>query len=52
MLRRVLAAVLTGSLLVFGGAACDDAPEDKTQLDEDDRRLGPGDGKDEVGPGR
>lgn len=52
MRRRALAALLTGSLLVFGGVACDDAPEDNTELDEDDRRLGPGDGNDEVGPGR
>lgn len=43
---------MVGSLAVFGGTACDDAAEDPTQIDEDDNRLGPGDGNDETGPGR
>ena len=50
--RRALALLLTGSLAVFGVGACDDAPEDPTEIDEDDDRLGPGDGNDETGPGR
>ena len=50
--RRLVGLLLTGTLLAFGGAACDDASEDPTQIDEDDNRLGPGDGNDETGPGR
>ncbi len=50
-MRKVIAALLTSSVLVFGGVACDDnAASDK--IDEDDTNFGPGDGKDEVGPGR
>jgi hypothetical protein len=37
--------------MMFGAVACDDAPEDTT-TDEDDARTGPGDGTDEVRPGR
>lgn len=51
-MRRFLGLFMIGSIAVFGGAACDDAPEDPTQIDEDDNRLGPGDGNDETGPGR
>jgi hypothetical protein len=45
---------MAGSLLLLG-VACDDnekggAQSEKT--DEDDTRVGPGDGQDEVGPGR
>ena len=50
-MRKVIAALLTSSVLVFGGVACDDnTAADK--IDEDDTNFGPGDGKDEVGPGR
>ncbi len=51
-MRRLLAAVLVGSMAVAGGVACDDAPENQNQMDEDDGRTGPGDGVNEVGPGR
>ena len=44
--------MLTGSLLVFTGAACDDNTNDGAGIDEDDNRVGPGDGNDETGPGR
>jgi len=51
MMRRVIATLLTSSVLVFGGVACDDNnAQDK--IDEDDTNLGPGDGKNEVGPFR
>ncbi|HVF32072.1 MAG TPA: hypothetical protein VM933_03445 [Acidimicrobiales bacterium] len=43
---------MTGSLLLFAGAACDDNTEDPSQIDEDDTNFGPGDGNDETGPGR
>jgi hypothetical protein len=49
--RRVLGLALL-ACAVLGGAACDDASEDPTQIDEDDQRFGPGDGNDETGPGR
>jgi hypothetical protein len=55
MMRKVMAAALAGSMLVIGGAACDDnnsANTDKGIIDEDDTKVGPGDGKDETGPGR
>ena len=52
MMRKVMAALLAGSMLVIGGAACDDNTASKGKIDEDDTRLGPGDGKDETGPGR
>jgi len=50
-MRKVIAALLTSSVLIFGGVACDDnTASDK--IDEDDTNFGPGDGKNEVGPGR
>ena len=50
-MRKVLTALaVTG--LMFTGVACDDAPEDPNRIDEDDGRVGPGDGVDEPGPGR
>ena len=50
-MRKLLAAVVAGSVLVSGGIACDEnSSADK--IDEDDTNLGPGDGNDEVGPGR
>lgn len=54
-MRKFVAALLTGSMLLVGGAACDDNNDgqtDKGIIDEDDTNLGPGDGKDETGPGR
>ena len=51
-MRRFLGLLMIGSLAIFGGTACDDAPEDPTEIDEDDGRFGPGDGNDETGPGR
>ncbi len=50
-MRKVIAALLTSSVLIFGGVACDDNNA-SDKIDEDDTNLGPGDGKDEVGPGR
>lgn len=50
-MRKFVAALLATSVLTFGGVACDDnSGNDKS--DEDDTNLGPGDGKDETGPGR
>jgi len=49
-LRRKLAVLGLVVPLVFLGVACDDAPSDPTKIDEDDRRVGPGDGHDEIGP--
>jgi hypothetical protein len=50
--RKLIAAMMAGSML-FLGVACDDkSPEDTQQLDEVDSRPGPGDGSDETGPGR
>ena len=51
-MRRFVGIFLMASLSVFGVGACDDAPDDRTEIDEDDDRLGPGDGNDETGPGR
>jgi hypothetical protein len=51
-MRKVVAALLASSVLVFGGVACDDNNGRADKIDEDDTNLGPGDGKDEVGPGR
>lgn len=51
-MRKMLAAVLAGSMLLVGGVACDDNKAQDGSIDEDDSRLGPGDGEDEVGPGR
>jgi len=51
-MRKLLAALLVGSMAIAGGVACDDASEDPNKIDEDDGRVGPGDGKNETGPGR
>lgn len=50
-MRKALAALVAGSML-FVGVACDDNEGDGQGIDEDDSRIGPGDGEDEVGPGR
>ena len=50
-MKRLMAALLAGAM-VFGGVACDDNNADGQGIDEDDTRVGPGDGEDEVGPGR
>jgi hypothetical protein len=50
--RRLLPAVLTAAALAFGGVACDDNTPQADKIDEDDTNFGPGDGNDEVGPGR
>ena len=54
-MRKAIAALLTGSALVFGGIACDDNTNTGGEggvIDEDDTNVGPGDGEDETGPGR
>jgi hypothetical protein len=51
-MRKILAALLTSSILVFGGVACDDNNAAGNKIDEDDTNFGPGDGKDEFGPAR
>jgi hypothetical protein len=51
-MRKVLAAILAGSMFVVGVGACDDNKKAGQGIDEDDNRVGPGDGNDEVGPGR
>jgi len=51
-MRKLVAALLASSVLVFGGVACDDNNAAGDKIDEDDTNLGPGDGVDEVGPGR
>jgi hypothetical protein len=51
-LRKLIAALLASSVLVFGGVACDDNNGQADKIDEDDTNLGPGDGNNEVGPGR
>ncbi len=50
-LRKLVATLLASSVLIFGGVACDDNNA-SDKIDEDDTNLGPGDGKDEVGPFR
>lgn len=50
-MRKLLTTLLATSVLVFGGVACDDNSK-ADKIDEDDTNLGPGDGNDEVGPGR
>jgi hypothetical protein len=51
-MRKLMAALFATSLL-FGGVACDDNDNSaKNGIDEDDTNVGPGDGKDETGPGR
>jgi hypothetical protein len=55
MIRKIIVAAFAGSML-FGGIACDDNNDgnkaDKGIIDQDDTNVGPGDGKDEKGPGR
>jgi hypothetical protein len=51
VIRKLAAAILAGSMLV-AGVACDDNTTSKGKIDEDDTRVGPGDGKNEVGPAR
>ena len=51
-MRKLIAATMAASVLLFGGVACDDNNSDGQGIDEDDNRVGPGDGEDEVGPGR
>ena len=50
-MRKLLTTLLTSSVLILGGVACDDNSQ-ADKIDEDDTNLGPGDGKDEFGPGR
>ncbi len=50
-MRKLIAAFMASAILVFGGVACDDNNA-SDKIDEDDTNLGPGDGKDEVGPFR
>ena len=50
-MRKLLSTLLATSMLVFSGVACDDNSRSE-KIDEDDTNLGPGDGNDEVGPGR
>ena len=52
-MRKVIATLMAGSLLLLLGVACDDNEKGGAQnekMDEDDTRVGPGDGQDEVGP--
>ena len=50
-MRKAVATLLASAVLVLGAVSCDDnSASDK--IDEDDTNLGPGDGNDEVGPGR
>lgn len=51
MRRRLLATLMAGAM-IFGGVACDDNSSEDSSIDEDDPKLGPGDGEDEAGPGR
>lgn len=54
MIRKLMVAALAGSMLL-GGIACDDNNDGNTNkgiIDQDDTNVGPGDGKDEKGPGR
>ncbi len=51
-MRKFIAVLLTSSVLVFGGVACDDNTAQSDKVDEDDTNFGPGDGNDETGPGR
>jgi hypothetical protein len=50
-MRKLIAAMMAGSILVMG-VACDDNSNAGDKIDEDDTNFGPGDGEDEVGPGR
>lgn len=49
-MRRKLAVLGLALPLLLAGVACDDAPSNENQIDEDDGRFGPGDGVDEPGP--
>lgn len=49
-IRRKMAALGLAVPLMLMGVACDDAPDNPTELDEDDDRFGPGDGVNEPGP--
>ena len=49
-MKKKLAILGLALPLMLMGVACDDAPENNQKIDEDDRRFGPGDGHDEVGP--
>ena len=51
-MRKLIATLLTSSVLIFGGVACDDNNAAGDKIDEDDTNFGPGDGKDEIGPAR
>lgn len=51
-MRKFIAALLTSAVLAVGGVACDDNDTQADKIDEDDTNFGPGDGNDEVGPGR
>lgn len=51
-MRKLIAAFMASAILIFGGVACDDNNNASDKIDEDDTNFGPGDGKDEVGPGR
>ncbi|MGI8808250.1 MAG: hypothetical protein ACR2KK_10480 [Acidimicrobiales bacterium] len=50
-MRKLIATFMATVILVFGGVACDDNNA-SDKIDEDDTNFGPGDGKNEVGPGR
>ncbi|HEV7864905.1 MAG TPA: hypothetical protein VGR20_19545 [Acidimicrobiia bacterium] len=51
-MRKLMAAALAASMLL-GGVACDDNKNSGKQgIDKDDTNVGPGDGRNEVGPGR
>ncbi|MGH9038265.1 MAG: hypothetical protein ACRD0O_21125 [Acidimicrobiia bacterium] len=50
-MKKLIGAMLAGSIALFG-VACDDNNDNAQKIDEDDTNLGPGDGNDEVGPGR
>ncbi len=51
-MRKLIATLMATTILVFGGVACDDNNAAGDKIDEDDTNFGPGDGKNEVGPGR
>lgn len=52
-MKKKLAILGLSLPLMLAGVACDDAPSDGGRtVDEDDHRVGPGDGHDEIGPFR
>lgn len=57
-MRRKLAVLGIALPIMLLGIACDDAPkgscnnDHSTKVDEDDCKIGPGDGVNEPGPGR